>query len=142
MPLTRLAAARILTHKIGMTRHRRPLAGLALALGILAAAPAHGVEAPYEKPLLRLAEVLGSIHYLRNLCGEAGQEWRERMEALLEAEAPPPARRARMVASFNHGYRSFEASYAVCTESARAAIRRYMKEGAELSSDIAARYGN
>lgn len=115
---------------------------LAVLLAIGAARPAVAVEAPYEQNLLRLAEVLGSLHYLRNLCGEQGDAWRKEMETLLETENPDAARRARFVASFNRGYRSFETVYAVCTASAVESIRRYMKEGEALTRDVAARYGN
>jgi len=107
-----------------------------------AAAQAAVAEAPFEPRLMRLAEVLGSLHYLRNLCGEHGNQWREQMEKLLTAENPEPARRARFVASFNRGYRSFDGIYVNCTASATEAISRYMKEGEALSRDIASRFGN
>jgi len=103
---------------------------------------AAGVEAPFEQPLMRLAEVLGSLHYLRNLCGETGNQWRDEMERLLASENPLPERKARFVASFNRGYRSFDGVYVACTASATEAISRYMKEGEALSRDIATRYGN
>jgi len=103
---------------------------------------AQSANVPYERQLLRLAEVLGSIHYLRNVCGEKGNQWRDQMEELLATENPSPERRARLVASFNHGYRSFQSSYAHCTASAVEAIRRYMKEGESLTNEIASRYGN
>lgn len=126
-----------------MTRLPMPAAAACmLALALAPAPPAAAAEAPYEEQLLRLAEVLGSVHFLRRLCGEEGESWRGRMEALLEAEDPEPERRARLVARFNHGYRSFEASYSTCTASAVEAIRRYMKEGETLTGEIALRYGN
>ncbi|SFK58716.1 TIGR02301 family protein [Mesorhizobium albiziae] len=91
---------------------------------------------------MRLAEVLGSLHYLRNLCGETGDQWRGQMEKLLAAEHPDAARRARFIANFNRGYRSFDEIYVACTPSAAEAISRYMKEGEALSREIAGRYGN
>lgn len=118
------------------------LAGLLAAVSLGFAAPARAVDAPFEPRLLRLAEVLGSLHYLRNLCGEEGNRWRSEMEKLLVAENPDPSRRERFVASFNRGYRSFDGVYVNCTASATAAIGRYMKEGEALTRDIAARYGN
>ncbi|RIK88682.1 MAG: TIGR02301 family protein [Hyphomicrobiales bacterium] len=117
-------------------------APVALCLALAAGTTARAADSPFEGQLVRLAEILGSLHYLRNLCGETGQDWRGRMEALLEAENPDEARRARFVASFNRGYRSFETTYAACTDSAIAAIARYMKEGEALSRDTATRYGN
>lgn len=112
------------------------------ALSLVVAVPAKTAEAPYEKQLQRLAEVLGSVQYLRTLCGEEGQGWRERMDALLKSEDPDPARRSMLVASYNHGYRTFRDSYRSCTASAVEAIRRYMKEGEALAGEIASRYGN
>lgn len=106
------------------------------------AAPTQPVEAPFDGKLTRLAEVLGSVHYLRNLCGETGDEWRGQMQALLEAEQPDEARRKRLIASFNRGYRSYAGSHRTCTESATAAIARYMSEGEALSREIASLYGN
>lgn len=98
---------------------------------------------PYEKELVRLAEVLGSVHYLRNLCGaDEGHIWRGQMEALLEAEEPGPQWRGRLIASFNQGYRNFERSYRQCTESAVLATDRYMTEGAELAQVTQSRYAN
>lgn len=119
--------------------------GAILLLTILALgspAGAASAEAPFESRLLRLAEILGSIHYLRNLCGEPGNQWRDQMEALIASENPEPQLRARYISSFNSGYRSFSGVYAACTESATAAIARYMKEGEELSREIAVRFGN
>ncbi|RJG45807.1 MULTISPECIES: TIGR02301 family protein [unclassified Mesorhizobium] len=107
-----------------------------------ATVPARAVEAPFEGSLMRLSEVLGSLHFLRNLCGEEGTQWRDQMEKLLEAEKPDPTRRAKFIASFNRGYRSFQGSYSSCTPSATEAIARYMKEGETLTRDVAARYGN
>ncbi len=115
---------------------------VAVAALSLANGRASGAEAPFEQPLLRLAEVLGSLHYLRNLCGEAGDQWRGEMEQLLASENPGPERKARFIASFNRGYRSFDGVYVACTASATEAITRYMKEGEALSRDIATRYGN
>lgn len=108
----------------------------------VAARPAAAVEAPFDDGLLRLSEVLGSLHFLRNLCGEKGYKWRFYMQKLLTAENPSPERRARFIASFNRGYRTFEATYSSCTTSASEAMQRYMTEGERLSRDIVVRYGN
>jgi uncharacterized protein (TIGR02301 family) len=106
------------------------------------AAAQASVSVPYDKELLRLSEVLGSIHYLRNMCGEKSNDWRDRMQELLSVENPEPVRRARMVASFNRGYRTFDSVYTSCTEQALEAVDRYMKEGAELTREITGRYSD
>jgi len=98
---------------------------------------------PYDKDLSRLAELLGSLHYLQPLCGEKDRErWRAEMEGLLDTEKPSPARKDRLIASFNHGYQTYELTYRSCTSSANLAISRSLDEGAKLARDIATRYGN
>ena len=118
------------------------LAAFLLATLPVAAMSARAQDVPYEKQLLRLSEILGSIHYLRSLCGEKNGGWRDQMEALLDAENPEPTRRARMVASFNRGYRTYSSIHKSCTESATTAISRYMKEGEILTKEVVARYGD
>lgn len=107
----------------------------------LAAVPARAQEAPYDDRLYRLAEVLGALHYLRNLCGEKTSDWRDEMQRLIEAEKPEPERRARMVASFNRGYRSYS-GYRHCTGAATESIARFMTEGEALARDMLVRFGN
>jgi len=96
----------------------------------------------YDDQLLRLSEILGAMHYLRPLCGSnEGGLWRSEMEAFLTAEQPDPARKARFVDRFNHGYEGFRSVYRVCTPAATLAIDRYMAEGARIARDVSARYG-
>lgn len=100
--------------------------------------------APYDPQLARLAEILGSIHYLRSLCGEEGDaDWRASMQELLDSDtAKEPMRKERLTAAFNRGYRSFASVHTTCTDSARAAEERHRNEGATLAAEIAARFGN
>lgn len=108
-----------------------------------AAVKVEAVPPPYETEMSRLAEILGALHYLRPLCGAAdGVRWRGEMQDLIEAEQPPPARRDRMIASFNRSYVAYEHSYRSCTPAAALAIRRYLDEGGRLSREIATKYGN
>lgn len=99
--------------------------------------------APYDGQLLRLAEILGSVHYLRTLCAASSADWRSAMQSLLDAETiNEPSRREKLTAAFNRGYRAFAAVHTSCTPAARTAEERYRNEGATLSAEIAARYGN
>ena len=102
------------------------------------------VSAPYDAGLARLSEILGSLHYLRGLCGaNEGNKWRAEMQALLDAEAPAGTpRRSHMMASFNRGYRGFQQAYRTCTPAADLAIRRYLEEGAKIAREVTARYAN
>jgi uncharacterized protein (TIGR02301 family) len=120
---------------------------LLIVVSLLAcvAAPAYAVEAvaPYDNDLGRLAEILGSLHYLRNVCGtNEGQKWRGQMQALIDAESLEGERKRKIVASFNRGYRVFQQTYRTCTPAADIAIRRYLDEGAKISRDITSRYAN
>jgi uncharacterized protein (TIGR02301 family) len=107
-------------------------------------APPAGAELPapiYEEKLLRLSEILGSLSFLRDLCGAAdGAAWRNEMSSLLLAEKPPPTRRTRLIARFNHGFETFNAVYRTCTPSAELSISRYLTEGEALASDVRGRY--
>jgi len=98
---------------------------------------------PYEAQMTRLAEVLGALSFLRDLCGAGdGDDWRGKMSSLLDAEAPSGPRREKFVASFNRGFRGYELAYRVCTPNAKVAISRYLDEASRLSSDITYRYGS
>ena len=109
-------------------------------------APATGIvpsNAAFMKPLGRLSSILGSIHFLRTLCGDTSAGlWRQKMNDLIDAQAPNEADRKILIASFNSGYRAFESTYRKCTPAARLAVSRYQTEGATLSQEISARYGN
>jgi len=109
------------------------------------AEPAPVVEpppAPYEKELLRLAEIIGSLALLRPLCtAPDGPEWGKRMQALLEAEGTTPGRKERLAGAYNKGYQAFALTYRACTPSAQEASARYLREGELLARNIAGRYG-
>lgn len=103
-----------------------------------------GRQAPqgYERELLRLSEVMGSLAFLRTLCGaNDAPQWRERMAALMESEGRDAETRARIAGAFNHGYSGFAVTYRTCTPAAEAASARYLAEGERLTRAIAARFG-
>jgi uncharacterized protein (TIGR02301 family) len=104
---------------------------------------AQDAAAPFDNDLQRFAEILGTLHYLRGICGNnEGGRWRNEMQALLDAETPAGERRARMIAGFNRGYNGFQQTYRTCTPAASLAIRRYIDEGLKISRDLTARYAN
>lgn len=109
------------------------------------AEPAPAVEpppAPYEKELLRLAEIMGSLAMLRPLCSAPdASEWSRRMEVLLEAEGSTPGRKERLAGAYNKGYQAYALTYRVCTPSAQEASVRFLAEGEQLSRSITGRYG-
>ena len=96
----------------------------------------------YENQMLRLSEILGALHYLRDLCGaNEGQLWREQMQNMLKQEEPTAERRAMLIARFNRGFRGFQETYRECTDAAIEANNRYIFEGTRLAGEIPGRYG-
>ena len=121
------------------------LFALLMLAAACAAVPARAQDAaaPFDGDLQRLAEILGTLHYLRGICGSnEGAKWRNQMQALIDAETPAGDRRARMIAGFNRGYNGFQQTYRTCTPAAMVAIRRYIDEGSKISRDLTARYAN
>jgi uncharacterized protein (TIGR02301 family) len=110
-------------------------------LGSLPAAlAAPGDAKPYDDKLMRLAEILGAVHYLRELCSaNDGQLWRERMKELLDTEGGTAIRRARLTRSFNQGYRSYRRTYVTCTPTAQSSIERFLAEGIQIGDALVAR---
>ena len=109
-----------------------------------AAAPVEEKPAPYDERLERLSEILGAMHYLRNLCAEKAEDnWRASAQRIIDLEAgAEPRRKEKLTAAFNRGYRSFAAVHASCTSAALEAEERYRAEGATLAAEITARFGN
>ena len=95
-------------------------------------------DRPYDAKLLRLAEILGAVHYLRELCGaQEGQLWRDQMKEIVRNEGSTAVRRAKLVNSFNDGYRGYRRTYRSCTSSATLAITRFSVEGAQIAAALA-----
>jgi len=91
----------------------------------------------YEQNILRLAEVLGSVHHLWTICHlEESQRWRDQMMKLLEVDAKSPARRARLVNRFNIGYKNLKITYKKCDQTARQAELRFLSEGESLTDRL------
>lgn len=97
---------------------------------------------PYEPQLLQLAEIIGSLAYLRTLCEtREAQDWRERMATLLEAEGRSPQRRERLASAYNRGYRAYSATHRTCSDGSQEASARLAQEGEKLAKALASRFG-
>jgi len=118
----------------------RIAAAALLAMAATCAAAAQGTTTdirPYDDKLLRLSEILGAVHYLRELCGaNDGQLWRDRMRELMDTEGSTALRRAKLTRSFNNGYRSYSRTYSSCSSSAQTAINRFLAEGADIADNL------
>lgn len=109
--------------------------GSAAVVAPLSAQPAE--TKPYDDKLNRLSEILGAVHYLRELCGSNdGQLWRDRMREIMEGEGASALRRAMLTRSFNNGYRSYSRTYQTCSPTAQTAISRFLAEGLQLADGL------
>ncbi len=124
---------------------KRPVAAVATAVLVLLALLAAGAAKaqqpetkPYDDKLAQLAEILGAVHYLRELCGaNDGQLWRDRMRELIDSEGGVSAlRRAKLTRSFNNGYRSYSRTYQSCSPTAQTAISRFLESGALIADQL------
>lgn len=97
---------------------------------------------PYEPQMMRLSEILGALHHLRTICKAPDADlWRDRLAALIEADASAPDRRDRLVGAFNASLRTWARSYRTCTPAAEHATRMFLDETAKIATDVRARYG-
>jgi uncharacterized protein (TIGR02301 family) len=108
-----------------------------LAVSPPATAAPSGDARAYDNRLMRLSEILGAVHYLRELCeGKDGQRWRDAVNELIKTEGTTALRRATIAQRFNLGYRSYRRTYRKCTPSARSTIDRFFKEAIEISDAL------
>ena len=112
------------------------------ALADQASSPAAVETKPYDPSLMRLAEVLGALSYLRGLCGDqdAGT-WRTRMQALLDAEGTTQTRKDHLAGAFNSGLQGYALSYRTCTPNAQMIIDRFLGEAARIAKTLENRFG-
>ncbi len=137
-----LAAMKNVHYKIGKpaTPLKAGVLSLVACALLLAASPVQAAQSdtkPYDDNLFRLSEILGTVHYLRELCGaDEGQLWRQSMQDIMNAEGYTALRRARLTRSFNRGYRSYSRTYNTCSPSAQNAINRFLAEGARIADGL------
>ena len=97
---------------------------------------------PYESQMLRLAQIMGALSLLRDLCGDGdGAQYRAKFAALMDAEATTPARKSAWAGAFNQSYEDYRLTYANCTPNARAAIQSFLAEADDLATALSDRYG-
>ncbi len=97
---------------------------------------------PYEPQLLRLAEMMGALAYLRDLCGaDDGARFRTKMKSLLDADGLGESQRDLLAGAYNRGFEGYRLTYRTCTPAAGEVIARYLTETSRLASELAGRYG-
>ncbi|MBY0613770.1 MAG: TIGR02301 family protein [Beijerinckiaceae bacterium] len=102
---------------------------------------------PYEPQTLKLAELLGSLAFLTELCGPPDglndkDVWRKKAQEFMSVEPMSQARRERFAGAYNRGFQSYRLVYRKCTDNARLSVERLMDDGAKLTREIASRFGS
>lgn len=91
--------------------------------------------------LQELAGTIGAVHYFSVVCdGRDNQYWRQRMIALIEAEAADRYLRTAMIEAFNDQYRERERAFPDCSPEARTARREAAERGGALSAALGQPY--
>jgi uncharacterized protein (TIGR02301 family) len=86
-----------------------------------------------------LAYVLGESHALRQAClGQTDQLWRERMQSVLEVEAPDQAFNLRLRNTFNAGFAAAQAEFPKCDDRSKAQAEKIARRGKALSERLSA----
>lgn len=103
---------------------------LALPLPAAAAIPAKAVQ---------LAEILGAVHHIRDICGaNEGQLWRNKMIEMIPVLQPTEAERQRLVKHFNDSYYRYRNAYPKCTAAAAGQSDKLMQDGQKIAEELAA----
>jgi uncharacterized protein (TIGR02301 family) len=90
-----------------------------------------------RKQMLDLAYVLGEVHALKQACTPEDQTWRERMQRMLEVEAPDSAFSAQLATRFNDGYTAQHVRYPKCDPHVAALEAKIAREGKALADALA-----
>jgi len=94
---------------------------------------------PLQTKLLRLSEILGAVHHLREVCGaNEGPLWRNKMIGLLEITRVSGRQREALVSRFNAGFYKAGRNFPVCTGKAIRESNALLKEGQQVSGALAA----
>lgn len=100
-------------------------------------------SAPFDAPLDRLAELMGTLAFMRDLCGDGdGPAWRDKLQALIDAEGRTGARVERLAGSFNRGFQSYQLVYRTCTPAAQVVIDRALDEGSRIAKELSVRFAD
>ncbi len=90
--------------------------------------------------LLRIAEIMGAVHYLHGQCDRNdNQTWRNNMARLIELEQPTQETRTLMIERFNAAYETQRQRFRKCNKKRAREAARLAQEGELLAADMARR---
>ncbi|MBI1262663.1 MAG: TIGR02301 family protein [Rhizobiales bacterium] len=118
----------------------RQSAMIVLMGGMLCLAlPGPAGAASYQAGLVRMAEILGSIHHLRSICTlNEGSMWRGKMIDMLGMIEGPKSQRDVLISHFNDYYFRAERRFPVCTSAAAIEANRLFREAESLARRLEA----
>ena len=90
-----------------------------------------------KKQMLDLAYVLGEAHALKQACTPDDQSWRERMQRMLEVEAPDSDFEAQLTTRFNDGFSARHADYPKCDPRVAKLEAKVAAQGEALAKALA-----
>lgn len=124
----------------------RATIGAALALALMLVSAPGSTPARAEDMtggLLRLAEILGSVHHLREVCGaHEGALWRNKMIDMLNVADLDAGTRQVMVSHFNEAYYQARAAFPDCSDSAAAKANSLFDEARRLAARLSGTDGS
>ncbi len=99
-------------------------------------------ESTYLPDLLRLTEITGSMQYLRDLCGDTDDRWRQAVGQIIANSGDNEAIERRLTAAYNRGFRRYASYHRQCTEASVNAAERFRVEGQLLAKSLVDRFGD
>lgn len=96
--------------------------------------PTKSPAASYEADLVRMSELLGSIHHLRSICTlNEGSMWRGKMIDMLGTLEGSKSQRDMLISHFNDYYFRAERRFPICTSVAAREANKLFREAETLA---------
>ncbi len=91
-----------------------------------------------KQHLIDLSGIFGELHHIRRLCEPESEAnvWRQRMQTLIELEAPDNATHLKMVESFNLAFRRGKDVSVSCTKQAQRRAKDLAWRGAAIVDSL------
>lgn len=107
-------------------------------LGALLLAPLPASASQLNDGLMRLAEILGSVHHLRDVCGaNDGLLWRNKMIDMMNVAKLDPKQRKAMISHFNDAFYDARTRFPQCTSDAANRANALFDEAHRLAERLA-----
>jgi uncharacterized protein (TIGR02301 family) len=107
-------------------------------LGAFLLAPFPASASQLNDGLMRLAEILGSVHHLRDVCGaNDGLLWRNKMIDMMNVAKLDPKQRKAMISHFNDAFYDARTRFPHCTSDAAKRANSLFNEAHHLAERLA-----